>query len=558
MTGTLLCAAGAFPYIPPLTKKGSRMRATKPFDVAILGAGLFGSISAAILARHGHRVVMLDEREHPRFTIGEATIPQTTMFLRLIADRFDVPEIRRFATFEGMHQYVTSHCGFKTNFGFVYQRERRAHDPREATQSVIPHRLVGYDAHWFRQDLDAYLAAVAVQYGATLRQRTRPERVDIDGRGVRLVTERGETFEARYVIDATAHKSALAHAFGLRETPTRFKTHSRALFNHFVKVPSYDAFADPRASWGVPQKWNDGTMHHLFDGGWIWVIPFGNHPESNSLLCSVGLTLDPRRFPKTDRDPQEEFDEIIGRFPGIAPQFANARPVREWVSTDRIQYSSKRCVGDRFCLTAQATGALDALFSRGMANSVEGLYILMQTLLPALKEDDLSAKRFELVERWQQRLLDYNDRLVNCSFISFRDFELWNAWWRVWSLGGLLNVFRIKKMQDVFEATRDVKVLAGLDEPPRHIGSLCPNLDWYESLFDGAASAVEAVERGELSSSVAAAKILTMFDRPDYVPPMFRMHDPARHFNCAFEATDIEELLAWGRTAAPPLRELCF
>lgn len=533
------------------------MQENNTFDVAILGAGLAGSLLAAILARHGHRVLLIDEREHPRFSLGEATIPQTTMMLRAIADRYKVPEIRDFSTFEGMHEHVTSHCGFKSNFGFVYQREGMPADAQEVTQNVIPHRLVGYDAHWFRQDLDAHLAAVAVRYGATLRQRTQVEEVNIEPDGVTLVTRRGVRYGARYIVDATAYKSALAAKFGLRETPTRFKTHSRTLFNHFVGVTPYDAFADARTPWPVPQQWDHGTMHHLFDGGWIWVIPFNNHPRSTSLLCSVGLSLDPRRFPKAAADPQHEFEQLIARFPGIARQFERARPVREWVSTDRLQYSSQRCVGDRFCLTAQATGALDALFSRGMSNTVEGLYALADTLLVALKDGDFSAARFEYIDRLQQRLLDYNDRLVNCSYIAFRDFELWSAWYRVWSIGGLYNVFRLKKMQDRYAATGDIKELAGIDDPT-HLGSICPDLDWFEDLFQSAAATVESVERGETTPNAAARAILRRFDDPAYVPPMFQMHSPERRYNCRFEPKDIEELLAWGRTAAPELRALCF
>ena len=38
-------------------------------------------------------------------------------------------------------------------------------------------------------------------------------------------------------------------------------------------------------------------------------------------------------------------------------------------------------------------------------------------------------------EPLQQRVLDYNDRLVNGAFISWADFDLWNAWLRVLGLG---------------------------------------------------------------------------------------------------------------------------
>ena len=59
-------------------------------DVVILGAGLAGTTLAACLARQGARVLILDAASHPRFAIGESTIPYTSMLMRLVAERYDV------------------------------------------------------------------------------------------------------------------------------------------------------------------------------------------------------------------------------------------------------------------------------------------------------------------------------------------------------------------------------------------------------------------------------------------------------------------------------------
>ncbi len=64
------------------------------------------------------------------------------------------------------------------------------------------------------------------------------------------------------------------------------------------------------------------------------------------------------------------------------------------------------------------------------------------------------------------------------------------------------------------------------------LGYLYPGLQQYEELFDAAASAVEAVESGKLSSSEAASKILSLFEQPDFVPQMFEFHEASRHYNC--------------------------
>ena len=37
---------------------------------------------------------------------------------------------------------------------------------------------------------------------------------------------------------------------------------------------------DPDARpYSHPYRMSEGTLHHMFDGGWMWVIPFNNHPE---------------------------------------------------------------------------------------------------------------------------------------------------------------------------------------------------------------------------------------------------------------------------------------
>ena len=97
-----------------------------------------------------------------------------------------------------------------------------------------------------------------------------------------------------------------------------------------VGVPCFHQVTASQAAYQLPFQLSEGTLHHVFHGGWIWVIPFNNHAKSTNPLCSVGLMLDPRVHPaQPDLSPEEEFFQFIGRFPSIAQQFQPAKAVRQ-------------------------------------------------------------------------------------------------------------------------------------------------------------------------------------------------------------------------------------
>ncbi|NEE59450.1 FAD-dependent oxidoreductase, partial [Streptomyces sp. SID8455] len=150
------------------------------------------------------------------------------------------------------------------------------------------------------------------------------------------------------------------------------KHHSRSMFTHYVGVKRFDDVSGHPKELRPPADWHTGTMHHLIERGWFWIIPFDNHKDSRNPLCSVGLTMDERTYPKPkDITPEQEFELFLDKYPAVKRQFVGASKVREWVSTDRLQYSSKQTIGDRWCLMSHAAGFLDPLFSRGLSNTLE-------------------------------------------------------------------------------------------------------------------------------------------------------------------------------------------
>lgn len=178
-------------------------------DVIIVGGGIGGSTLAAILARHGVRVLMVEASGHPRFAIGESTVPETIMGLRNLALRYDVPEIGDLSAHGTLSKKVSAGSGVKRNFSFVYHREGLRSKPTEYTQYPTWGPPIGPDSHFFRQDVDAYMYQVALSYGAKGLTYTPVTDVAFGADGVTIETEGEGEFTAGYLVDAGGMRSIL-------------------------------------------------------------------------------------------------------------------------------------------------------------------------------------------------------------------------------------------------------------------------------------------------------------------------------------------------------------
>ncbi|MDG4859722.1 FAD-dependent oxidoreductase, partial [Streptomyces sp. T-3] len=344
----------------------------------------------------------------------------------------------------------------------------------------------------------------------------------------------------------------LAQKFDLREQPARFKHHSRSMFTHYIGIKPYDEVCHHPRSTRPPAPWHGGTLHHMIERGWFWIIPFDNFKGSTSPLVSVGLTIDPRRYPKpTDMTAEEEFQSFLDQYPSVKRQFAGAQRVREWVSTDRLQYSSKQTIGDRWCLMSHAAGFIDPLFSRGLSNTFEVVYALVSRLIPAVQENDFATERFKYVEEVEHGLLKYNDDLVNSSFISFENFRLWNAVFRVWGAFLTPGVMRLTRGRVNYQLTGDVKHLDELENTPH------PGLWWAEStdfkeMLETTAELCEKYEAGAVSADDAADAIFKMMRESDLVNPVFGWKDPESTRFILPTTALMGKFMLWATTQSPP------
>lgn len=522
------------------------MQQTK-VDVVVLGSGIGGSTVAALLARQGIRTALVDSAFHKRFALGESTIGETSYLLRMMAARYDVPELGLVSTNRGLNENVSGNCGIKRNFGFVYQREGLEHAPTEVTQCSVSDGPFGPESHLMRADVDQYLFEAARNYGALAFEGVRTTDIDFDDAGVTVKLADGQELRAQYVIDGTGRNSVLAEKFGLREEPPRFRTHSRTIFTHMSGVRPYDD-VDPLTT--QPSPWHQGTLHHLFDGGWMWVIPFDNRPDSTSNLVSVGLNLDTRRFPKRGGvTPEQEWQAFLESQPGIAAQFKDAKVAFPWVSTGRTQFSSSRTVGDRWILMSHAAGAIDALFSRGMANTMAIIEAFVPRFLEAHRAEDYRAERFAYVDRLSQTILDNNDKLIAGSYIAFRDFDLWRAWSKMWFLAWNLGVMRLTGAYYQYLETGDTAILDALHQGELP-GTFAPEAPSAQEQFERCFAIMEQIDRGEKSIDEAIPELAFILGDGEASPAPLNLHDVLRPWHDGSAETQTL-IYNWGRTASP-------
>ncbi len=522
----------------------------KRYDVAILGTGIGGTILGAILARHGLDVLLLEEQIHPRFAIGESTIPETTFFFRALAARYGVPEIGWLASYQLLRRHVGSSHGVKRNFSFVWHRPGERQNPHESTQYPTAAPPLGPDVHLFRQDTDAWMMNVAISYGCTVLQRTKVEAVDIDERGVRLSTKEGREFRASYVVDAGGLKSMLATHYNLRSSPDALKTRSRSIYTHMLGVRAYDEIGGGPAAHDLPSPLSQGTLHHIFDGGWMWVIPFNGHPSSTNPLVSVGLQLDTDRHPRDGTPPEEEFWRVVQRYPDMHRQFERAVPVRDWVGTDRLQFTSTRAVGDRFCMLPHAFRFIDPLYSSGLAVTMSAINLMAVRLIQAKVDGDWSQQRFEPVDTWMKYNYNYYDRLVSGSYASWRSFPLWNAWTRIWMIGGLLGSFGAFEMTNQALKSKDPLTAPRAEDFP-YRGVQGSELTEFAELMNRCEPIMDEVRAGRKAADEASAAIFEQVEASGLWPAPWGRLNPKQRHTKTFTMVQLLKVSLWLRHRAP-------
>jgi len=382
---------------------------------------------------------VVELKSHPRFTIGESTVPSTTITFHHLGEAYGVPELTGLTNYcDLMSQTEQVNAFAKTHFWFGVHKEGEKLNPLHESLFETFAPPMGPDTHLNRADLDEYLVSLFPKYGVHYMCNTSVKEFNNDEQtGIEAVLsskpdgsqETITDVHVEYAVDCTGHAAFLSRKFGLLQKEPKLKTKTRTIYGHF----EYDKISfDLDRIMGGPNpafrfSRTQGTGHHCFDGGWIWVIPFDNS------TVSIGIVLDVVKYPLNQEiSKEDEFQMVIDRYPTIKEHFQHVRPLMELRRGNRMQLRSNTVLGPRFILTPHASNFIDPLFSTGITMTSRFIARFMPKIKEAFKTKNFSQEFFRPIENNMFRELKHADRLVSGTIESHHNYEVFKQYWRLW------------------------------------------------------------------------------------------------------------------------------
>ncbi len=345
------------------------------FQIAVIGSGFAGTLTALIAHRLGLSTVLIERGRHPRFVIGESSTPLANLLLEEIAGEYNLPFVRplsKWGTWQKELPQIA--CGLKRGFTFYHHEFGRpfAPDPDHRRQLLVgasPNETVA-DTHWYRPEFDQYLVQQAVKNGLTYWDEANLTEACERTEGMSLKgTRHGQKLEikADFVIDATGPRGFLHRHLALPEKEIPSFPATQGLFAHFRKV----GVLSPNFSvndLGLPYPAEQAAMHHIFPGGWIWVLKFNNGITSAGVAATDALASELNFF-----EGEAAWHRLLERLPSLAEIFQSAETITSFTHSPRLSFQSGKVAGSNWVLLPYAAGFVDPLLSTGFPLTLLGV-----------------------------------------------------------------------------------------------------------------------------------------------------------------------------------------
>jgi flavin-dependent dehydrogenase len=341
---------------------------TLNWDAIIIGGGPAGASAAAILAEHGHRVLVLEREQFPRYHIGESLIPFTYHPLERLGL---IPKMQTSAFQKKYSVVFTQPNGSATQPFYFFNRYDR--------------ETVAQTWQILRSEFDVLLLdnarekGATVKHGVTVKEMIRDVTPSGDRvTGVRAQLEDGSTveFHAPMTLDCTGKESFAAVRNGWR---------IKDPFLNKVAVWTYYRGSYRQA--GIDE--GQTTVAMIPDKGWFWHIPQHND------MVSVGVVAEGKYLTRGGvRDPKSIFDREVEENRWIKHRLSTGEQTGDYYITSEYSFHSRHCgceglllVGDAFCF-------LDPVFSSGLMLALKSGVMAGDAVHEAIVTRDFSPERF--------------------------------------------------------------------------------------------------------------------------------------------------------------------